>query len=67
MAAATRSLRDGVEFAELMLHDLAARRPAGADLAPPLCDGYLNVPLGPGLGVTVDEQKAAAREIPMHH
>ena len=67
LAAATRSLRDGVEFTELMLHDLLLAGPQAADLAPPLSDGYLNVPLGPGLGVTVDEQKLRAHELPKHH
>ena len=67
LAAATRSLRDGVEFTELMLHDLLLAGPQAADLAPPLSDGYLNVPLGPGLGVTVDEHKMRAHEIPKHH
>ena len=36
LAAATRSLRDGVEFTELMLHDLLLAGPQAADLAPPL-------------------------------
>ena len=34
LAAATRSLRDGVEFTELMLHDLLLADPQAADLAP---------------------------------
>ena len=67
LAAATRSLRDGVEFTELMLHDLLLAGPQAADLAPPLSDGYLNVALGPGLGVTVDERKLRAHELPKHH
>ena len=67
LAAATRSLRDGVEFTELMLHDLLLAGPQPSDLAPPLSDGYLNVPLGPGLGVTVDEQKCAPTNSPKHH
>ena len=57
LAAPTRSLRDGVEFTELMLHDLLLAGPQAADLAPPLSDGYLNVPLGPGLGVTLNPEK----------
>ena len=64
LAAATRSLRDGVEFTELMLHDLLLAGPQASDLAPPLSDGYLNVPLGPGLGVTVDEEKMRAHDSP---
>ena len=64
-------LRDRVEFTDLMLHDLLhdllLAGPQAADLAPPLSDGYLNVPLGPGLGVTVDEQKLRAHELPKHH
>ena len=67
LAAATRSLRDGVEFTELMLHDLLLAGPQADDLAPPLSDGYLNVPLGPGFGVTVDEQKMHTHELPKHH
>ena len=47
--------------------DLLLAGPQAADLAPPLSDGYLNVPLGPGLGVTVDEQKMRAHELPKHH
>ena len=67
LAAATRSLRDGVEFTELMLHDLLLAGPQAADLAPPLSDGYLNVPLGPGLGVTLDEEKTSTYELPKYH
>ena len=59
-AAATRSLRDGVEFTELMLHDLLLAGPQAADLAPPFSDGYLDVPLGPGLGVTLDEEQSGS-------
>lgn len=29
--------------------------------------GYLNVPLGPGLGVTLDEAKLRHHQIPKHH
>ena len=67
LAAATRSLRDGVEFTELMLHDLLLAGPQAADLAPPVTEGYLNVPLGPGFGVTLDEHKVGAHELPKHH
>ena len=67
LAAATRSLRDGVEFTELMLHDMLLAGPQAADLAPPFSDGYLNVPLGPGLGVTLDEPKAGSHELPKRH
>ena len=63
LAAATRSLRHGVEFTELMLHDLLLAGPQAADLAPPLTDGYLNVPLGPGLGVTLDEAKIRTHQL----
>ena len=66
-AAATRSLRDGVEFTELMLHDLLLAGPQAADLAPPFSDGYLDVPLGPGLGATLDEAKTSTCELPKHH
>ena len=67
LAAATRSLRRGVEFTELMLHDLLLAGPQAADLAPPLSDGYLNVPLGPGLGVTLDQDKVRHHELPKPH
>ena len=67
LAAATRSLRHGVEFTELMLHDLLLAGPQAADLAPPLSDGYLNVPLGPGLGVTLDEARLRTHELPKPH
>jgi L-alanine-DL-glutamate epimerase-like enolase superfamily enzyme len=29
--------------------------------------GYLDVPLGPGLGVTLDEEKTSTYELPKHH
>ena len=67
LTAATRSLRDGVEFTELMLHDLLLTRPQASDLAPPFSDGYLNVPHGPGLGLTINEDKMRAHELPKHH
>ena len=67
LAAATRSLRHGVEFTELMLHDLRLAGPQAADLAPSLSDGCLNVPLGPGLGVTLDEDKVLTHELPKPH
>ena len=63
LAAATRSLRDGVEFIELMLHDMLLAGPQAADLAPPFSDGYLNVPLGPGLGVTLNEETTRSYEL----
>jgi L-alanine-DL-glutamate epimerase-like enolase superfamily enzyme len=67
LAAATRSLRHGVEFTELMLHDLLLAGPQATDLAPPLNDGYLPVPLGPGLGVTLDQAKVRHHQLPKHH
>ena len=67
LAAATRSLRDGVEFTELTLHDLLLAGPQAADLAPPFSDGYLDVPLSPGLGVTLDEEKTSTYELPKYH
>ena len=71
LAAATRSLRHGVEFTELMLHDLLhdllLAGPQAADLAPPLSDGCLNVPIGPGLGVTLDEAMIRTHQLPKHH
>ena len=50
-----------------MLYDLLLAGPYATDLASPLSDGYLNVPLGPGLGVTIDEDKIRAHELPKHH
>ena len=50
-----------------MLHDLLLAGPQAADLAPPLSDGYLNVPRNPGFGVTLDEQKMRTFELPKHH
>ena len=67
LAAATRSLRHGVEFTELMLHDLLLAGPQATDLAPPLSDGCLNVPLGPSLGVTLDEAKIRTHQLPKPH
>ena len=63
LAAATRCLRDGVEFTELMLHDTLLAGPQAVDLAAPFDDGYLQVPLGPGFGVTLDPQKIATHRI----
>ena len=50
-----------------MLHDVLLAGPQASDVAPPLSDGCLNVPLGPGLGVTVDEDKMRAHEFPKHY
>ena len=36
-------------------------------IAPAWSDGCLSVPLGPGLGVTLDEAKIRTHEIPKHH
>jgi L-alanine-DL-glutamate epimerase-like enolase superfamily enzyme len=48
---------DAVEFTEIILHDNLAEPPFDQVLMPPLEDGYLRVPTGPGLGVQLDEAK----------
>ena len=50
-----------------MLHDLLLAGRQAAYLAPSLSDGYLNVPLRPGLGVTLDQAKVRTHEPPKHH
>lgn len=57
LAASTRNIMDAVEFTEIMLHDNLAASPFDRQLMPPLKDGYLSVPTGPGLGVQLDEAK----------
>jgi L-alanine-DL-glutamate epimerase-like enolase superfamily enzyme len=54
LAASTRNIMDAVEFTELMLHENLASRPHDRSLMPPLEDGYLRVPSGPGFGVQFD-------------
>lgn len=55
LAASTRTIMDAVEFTEIMLHENLATPPFDRRLMPPLEDGYLAVPTGPGLGVQLDE------------
>ena len=57
LAASTRNIMDAVEFTEIILHDNLAEPPFDQLLVPPLDDGYLRVPKGPGLGVQLDEAK----------
>jgi len=57
LAASTRNIMDAVEFTEIILHDNLAAPPFDQLLMPPLEDGYLPVPAGPGLGVQLDETK----------
>jgi L-alanine-DL-glutamate epimerase-like enolase superfamily enzyme len=57
LAASTRNIMDAVEFTEIILHDNLAKPPFDQVLMPPLEDGYLRVPTGPGLGVQLDETK----------
>ena len=57
LAASTRNIMDAVEFTEIILHDNLAAPPFDQVLMPPLDDGYLRVPTGPGLGVQLDEAK----------
>jgi muconate cycloisomerase len=57
LAASTRNVMDAVEFTEVVLHDSLAASPFDRLLLPPLKDGRLSVPMGPGLGVELDEAK----------
>ena len=57
LAASTMTVVDAVEFTELGLHGNLLAAPHDALLALPLSDGCLPVPHGPGLGVTLDEEK----------
>jgi L-alanine-DL-glutamate epimerase-like enolase superfamily enzyme len=60
LAASTIIVRDAVEFTEMGLHDFLLAPPHDELLSLPLEDGCLPVPDGPGLGVTLDEEKVAA-------
>ena len=55
LAASTRNIMDAVEFTEIVLHDNLAASPFDRLLMPPLKNGYLSVPEGPGLGVQLNE------------
>jgi L-alanine-DL-glutamate epimerase-like enolase superfamily enzyme len=56
-AASTVIVKDAVEFTEVRLHENLALPPHDRALALPLRDGCFEVPTGPGLGVTLDEEK----------
>jgi L-Ala-D/L-Glu epimerase len=55
LAASTVTVTDAVEFTEIALHANVLRPPHDALLALPLSDGCLPVPIGPGLGVELEE------------
>jgi L-Ala-D/L-Glu epimerase len=57
MASSTVRMLDAVEFTEIILHDSLALAPWDRLFQPPLEDGCLKVPDGPGLGVALDETR----------
>ena len=57
LASSTVRMLDAVEFTEIILHDSLALAPYDRLFAPPLEDGCIKVPDGPGLGVAVDERR----------
>ncbi|MDA8358469.1 MAG: dipeptide epimerase [Actinomycetota bacterium] len=61
LAASTALIVDAVEFTELSLHENLLVAPD--DLTLPLRDGRLEVPRGPGLGVTLDEDAVEAHRL----
>jgi L-alanine-DL-glutamate epimerase-like enolase superfamily enzyme len=60
LAASTKIIKDPVEFTEIRLHDNLLAPPDDKRLTLPLRDGFLDVPSGPGFGVSFDEAKLAA-------
>lgn len=57
LMAATASIVDAVEFTELGLHDTMLAAPDEGRFGLPLRDHGLEVPAGPGLGVSIDPAK----------
>ncbi len=57
LAASTLGILDAVEFTEIILHDTLAASPYDELMAPPLEDGCMRVPEGPGFGIELDEIK----------
>ncbi len=55
LASSTVRMLDAVEFTEIILHDSLALAPYDRLFTPPLEQGCLRVPDGPGLGVALDE------------
>jgi L-alanine-DL-glutamate epimerase-like enolase superfamily enzyme len=55
LAASTMNVVDAVEFTELGIHGNLLSGPGAERLRLPLDDGFLEVPIGPGLGAVVDE------------
>ena len=55
--AASSIVREAAEFSEVFLHGMLLTSPYEESFAPPLKDGYLNVPTEPGLGIKLDEDK----------
>ena len=54
LGAAIKNADPGVEFTEIMIHELPLEEPVK------LHDGYIDVPLGPGLGMMFDDEKIEA-------
>jgi len=57
LASSTMGIQSAVEFTEIGLHDSLLAAPHDELLSLPLEDGCFPVPSGPGLGVTLDEDK----------
>ena len=63
LASSIIRMLDAVEFTEIILHESLALPPYDSLFAPPLEDGCMKVPEGPGLGVELDESRLAAHVI----
>jgi L-alanine-DL-glutamate epimerase-like enolase superfamily enzyme len=57
--ATSTLVRDAVEFSEIFMHDMLLAPPNDASFAPPLKDGFLSVPMEPGFGIELDENKVS--------
>jgi L-alanine-DL-glutamate epimerase-like enolase superfamily enzyme len=51
LGGSTKNIHPVIEFTEIMIHDTLLPKPLE------LKDGYLDVPIGPGLGLELDEKK----------
>ena len=58
LGAAIKNADPVVEFTEMMIHDLLLKEPLE------LCDGYLDIPDRPGLGLELDEDKISEYRTP---
>ena len=65
LAASTLIVRDAVEFTEIRLHDNLLSSPHDQILTLPLQEGRMEVPTGPGFGVTFDRDKLEAHRSPI--